>query len=58
MDKKREFRNGEVVDVYYNENGEEELVHWVRTPRNSGRFPFPGIILYSSKSSHENAHEK
>ena len=59
MDEKRELRNDDLVDVYYDENGEEILMHWVRGVRaSSGRFPFPGIILYSSKSSRENAHEK
>ena len=55
MDKKREFRNGELVDVYYDENGEEELVHWCRIPRNSGRFRLPKNNI-SEKSAHENAH--
>ena len=59
MDKKREFKNDDLVDAYYDENGEEILTHWVHGVRaSSGRFPFPGIILYSSKSSHENAHGK
>lgn len=59
MDKNRELKNGAIVDVYYDDNGEEIFEHWVRCiPASSGRFPFPGIILYSSKSAHENAHEK
>ena len=52
MDKKRMIRNGELVDVYYNENGEEELVHWARTPRNSGRYPWPKTDI-SEKSARE-----
>ena len=57
MNKKRMIRNDELVDVYYDENGEEIFEHWVHGVRaSSGRFPFPGIILYSSKSAHENAH--
>lgn len=59
MDKKIDFRNGELVEVCSDENGEEILEHWVHGVReSSGRFPFPGIILYSSKSAHENAHRK
>ena len=59
MNKKRMIRNDELVDVYYDENGEEIFEHWVRGVRaSSGRFPCPGIILYSSKSAHENAHGK
>lgn len=57
MDKKRMFRNGELVDVYYDENGEEYLIHWVYgVPRNSGRYPWPKTNN-SNKFAHENAHE-
>ena len=55
MDKKRMFRNGEIVDVYYDENGEEALVHWVRIPTNSGRYPWPKTSI-SENSAHEIAH--
>ena len=55
MDKKRMIRNGELVDVYYNENGEEELIHLVHTPRNSGQYPWPKSDI-SVKAAHENAH--
>ena len=59
MDEKRELRNDDLADVYYDKNSEEILTHLVRGVRaRSGRFPFPGIILYSNKSAHENAHEK
>ena len=44
MTTKREFRNGEIVDVTYDENGEEILLHWVRIPRCSGRYPWPKTI--------------
>lgn len=57
MDKKRMIRNGELVDVYYDENGEEYLVHWCRIPRNSGRYHWPKTGI-SEKSAHENAHGK
>ena len=57
MVKKRMIRNGELVDVYYNENGEEELVHLCKIPRNSGRYPWPKTDI-SEKSSHESAHGK
>lgn len=57
MDKKREFRNGELVDVYCDENGEEILVHWCRIPRNSGRYPWPKNSI-SEKTAHKNAHGK
>lgn len=40
MDKRREVRNGELVDVYYDKNGEEDLIHWVRICGNSGRYPW------------------
>ena len=42
MTTKREFRNGEIVDVTYDENGEEILWHWVHGIRKcSGRYPWP-----------------
>lgn len=55
MDVKRMIRNEALVDVYYDENGEEILEHWVRIPACSGRSPFPKTNI-SNNSTHENAH--
>ena len=55
MDVKRMIRNDALVDVYYDENGEEILEHWVRIPACSGRSPFPKTNI-SNNSAHENAH--
>lgn len=56
MDKRRVFRNGQVVDIYYDENGEEELVHWVGVPANSGRYPWSKTNISQSRA-HENSHD-
>ena len=39
----RELRNGELVDITYNDHGDEVLVHWAghHIPLSSGRYPWP-----------------